>query len=180
MIKVCVITGGRMDYGHLYKVISGIKSSKILDLQIIATCMHLSPEYGHTYKRIVNDGFKINKKVECLISSDTSIGITKSVGLATISFADAYEELKPNIILVAGDRFELLAAAQAALFSKIPVAHIAGGDTTEGAFDESIRHAITKMSHIHFVTNKAAEEEFVKWGKIPIMFLILGVRRLTI
>ena len=167
MIKVCVITGGRMDYGHLYKVISGIKSSKILDLQIIATCMHLSPEYGNTYKQIVNDGFKIDKKVECLISSDTSIGISKSVGLATISFADAYEELKPNIILIAGDRFELLAAAQAALFSKIPIAHIAGGDTTEGAFDESIRHSITKMSHIHFVTNETAQRRVCQMGENP-------------
>ena len=120
----------------------------------------ISPEYGNTYKQIVNDGFKIDKKLECLISSDTSIGITK-LGLATISFADAYEELKPNIILVAGD--DGIVSCSGALFSKIPVAHIAGGDTTEGAFDESIRHAITKMSHIHFALTKLQKEELVKW-----------------
>ena len=163
-----------MDYGHLYKVIESIENSKELDLRIIATCMHLSPEFGNTYKTITNDGFIIDRKVECLLSSDTSSGIAKSVGLATISFADAYTDLQPQIILVLGDRFELLAAVQAALFMKIPVAHIAGGDTTEGAFDESIRHAITKMSHIHFVTNKTSFARVHQLGEDPKMIFNVG------
>tara|TARA_Y100001968_G_scaffold330935_1_gene384080 strand:- start:3201 stop:4352 length:1152 start_codon:yes stop_codon:yes gene_type:complete len=165
--RICVISGGRMDYGHLFKVIEAINKSQTLELFLIATCMHLSPEFGNTYKNIINDGFKIDRKVECLLSSDTPIGISKSVGLATISFADAYSDLKPDIILVMGDRFELLAAVQAALFMRIPVAHISGGDTTEGAFDESIRHSITKMSHIHFVTNKSAYQRVLQLGEDP-------------
>ncbi len=167
MIKVCVVTGGRMDYGHLFKVMKLIKRSRKLDLKIIATCMHLSPEFGMTCNQIIKDGFKIDKKIECLLSSDSSKGIAKSVGLANISIADAYEEISPDIIMVMGDRFELLAAAQVALFMKIPIAHISGGDTTEGAYDESIRHSITKMSHIHFVTNKEAYQRVLQLGEDP-------------
>ena len=109
--------------------------------------MHLSPEFGLTETKIIEDGFKIDKRVECLLSSDTPTAVAKSIGLACISFSDAFSELKPDLIMLMGDRFELLAAAQVALIMKIPIAHISGGDTTEGAYDESIRHSITKMSY---------------------------------
>ncbi len=156
-----------MDYGHLFKVMKSIEKSKKLELLLVATCMHLSPAHGNTYKKIKEDGFKVSKKIECLLSSDSSIGIAKSVGLATVSFAEVYSDLKPDMILIMGDRFEILAAVQAALFAKIPVAHIGGGDSTEGAFDESIRHSITKMSHIHFVTNHAAYKRVCQLGEDP-------------
>tara|TARA_A100001388_G_scaffold102838_1_gene75011 strand:+ start:10065 stop:11207 length:1143 start_codon:yes stop_codon:yes gene_type:complete len=167
MIKVCVITGGRMDYGHLHKVMKAIDSSSILELQIIATCMHLSPEFGLTFKRIEDDGFKINKKVECLLSSDTSSAVAKSIGLACISFSDAFKDLNPDLILLMGDRYEILSASQVALIMKIPIAHISGGDTTEGAYDEAIRHSITKMSHLHFVTNIDAYKRVKQLGENP-------------
>ncbi len=167
MTKVCVITGGRMDYGHLYKVMQAINLSPILELQIIATCMHLSPEFGLTYKKIEEDGFSINKKVECLLSSDTPSAVAKSVGMACISFSDAFLDLKPDLILLMGDRYELLAASQVALLMKIRIAHISGGDTTEGAYDEAIRHSITKMSHLHFVTNTDAFKRVKQLGENP-------------
>ncbi len=167
MKKICVVTGGRMDYGHLYKVMKLIDSSSHLELQIIATCMHLSPEFGLTYSKIEEDGFKVNKKVECLLSSDTSASVAKSVGLACIGLADAYIDLNPDLILLMGDRYELLAAAQVALIMRIRIAHISGGDTTEGAYDEAIRHSITKMSHLHFVTNIDAHKRVKQLGENP-------------
>ena len=167
MTRICVITGGRMDYGHLYKVMKKISASKLLKLQVIATCMHLSPEFGLTFKKIEKDGFKIDKKVECLLSSDTPSAVAKSVGIASISFSDAYLDLNPDLILIMGDRYELLAAAQTALLMKIPIIHISGGDTTEGAYDEAIRHSITKMSHFHFVTNVDAYKRVKQLGENP-------------
>ncbi len=167
MIKVCVITGGRMDYGHLFKVMKAIDESSNLELQIIATCMHLSPEFGLTFKKIEEDGFKINKKVECLLSSDTPSAVAKSVGIACISFSDAFTDLSPDLILLMGDRYEILAASQVALFMKIRIAHISGGDTTEGAYDEAIRHSITKMAHLHFVTNIDAYHRVRQLGENP-------------
>ena len=167
MIKVCVVTGGRMDYGHLYKVMKEIDASSLFQLQIIATCMHLSPEFGLTFQRIKDDGFKINKKVECLLSSDTPSAVAKSVGIASISFADAYMDLNPDLIILMGDRYEILAASQVALLMKIRIAHISGGDTTEGAYDEAIRHSITKMSHLHFVTNTDAYKRVKQLGENP-------------
>ncbi len=153
--KICVITGTRAEYGLLRWVMQGIKDDPELTLQIIATGMHLSPEFGLTYREIENDGFRIDRKVEMLTSSDTSVGIAKSMGLGLIGFADALSELMPDLIVVLGDRFEIFAAVSAALVARIPVAHLHGGETTEGAFDEAFRHSITKMSHLHFV---AAEE----------------------
>lgn len=144
MRKICVITGSRAEYGLLSGLMRAIKEDESLELQVIATNMHLSPEFGLTYKEIERDGFFINKKVEMLLSSDTANATTKSVGLATIGFADAYEDLKPDMIVVLGDRYEILAAVSAALFYKIPVAHLHGGEITEGAYDDCIRHAITK------------------------------------
>ena len=129
--------------------------------------MHLSPEFGLTFQRIKDDGFKINKKVECLLSSDTPSAVAKSVGIACISFADAYMDLNPDLIILMGDRYEILAASQVALLMKIRIAHISGGDTTEGAYDEAIRHSITKMSHIHFVSNKLYKKRVVQLGEQP-------------
>ena len=153
--KICVITGTRADYGLLRWVMQGIKDDADLNLQIIATGMHLSPEFGLTYQAIEADGFEIDRKVEMLTSSDTPVGIAKSMGLGMIGFADALNELNPDLIVVLGDRFEIFAAVATALVARIPVAHLHGGETTEGAFDEAFRHSITKMAHLHFV---AADE----------------------
>lgn len=163
--KVCVVTGSRADYGLLYWLMKEIQNDSALELQIIATGMHLSPEFGLTYKVIEEDGFAINEKVEMLLSSDSPVGITKSIGLATIGFADALDRQNPDIVVILGDRYESLAAAQAALVAKIPVAHIAGGDITEGAFDDAIRHSITKMSHLHFVSNQVAAARVRQLGE---------------
>jgi len=167
MRKICVITGSRAEYGLLSGLMAAIKKDKELCLQIIATNMHLSPEFGLTYKEIEQDGFIIDKKVEMLLSSDTSNGTTKSVGLAIIGFADAYEDLMPDLIVVLGDRYEMLAAVSAALFYKIPVAHLHGGEITEGAYDDAIRHAITKMSHLHFTSTEDYRSRVIQLGESP-------------
>jgi len=165
--KLCIVTGSRAEYGLLYWLMKEIQADQDLQLQIIATGMHLSPEFGLTYQSIEADGFMIDAKVEMLVSSDTPVGVAKSMGLGLIGFADALDRLRPDILVVLGDRFEILAAVQAALVACIPVAHIAGGDTTEGAFDESIRHSITKMSHLHFVTNDLALQRIRQLGENP-------------
>ena len=155
MKKICVVTGSRAEYGLLRWVMEGIRNSPELELQVIVTGMHLSAEFGLTYTEIEGDGFHIDRKVEMLLSSDTPIGITKSMGVGMIGFADALSEMKPDLLLVLGDRYEIFAAVSAAMVARTPVAHLHGGETTEGAFDEAIRHSITKMSHLHFV---AADE----------------------
>ena len=165
--KICIVTGTRAEYGLLYWLMKEIQSDKDFCLQIIVTGAHLSPEYGLTYQTIEKDGFTIDAKVEMLLSSDTVVGITKSLGLGIISFADVLDNLKPDILVLLGDRYEILAAAQSALFAKIPIAHIAGGDTTEGAFDEAIRHSITKMAHLHFVTNNVSAKRVRQLGENP-------------
>jgi UDP-hydrolysing UDP-N-acetyl-D-glucosamine 2-epimerase len=165
--KICVITGSRADYGLLYWLMKEIQTAPELELQLIVTGMHLSPEFGRTYKVIAEDGFAIDAKVEMLLSSDTPAGIAKSIGLGTIGCADALQRLKPEILVLLGDRYEILAAAQAALVARIPLAHIAGGDVTEGAFDEAIRHSITKMAHLHFVTNEQAARRVRQLGENP-------------
>lgn len=167
MRKICIVTGTRADYGLLYWLMREIDDDPDLELQIIATGMHLSPEFGLTYQVIEDDGFFINHRVEMLLSSDTPVGITKSIGLGVIGFADVLDKLKPDILVVLGDRYEILSAVQAALVARIPVAHIAGGDTTEGAFDEAIRHSITKMAHLHFVTNEIAKRRVCQLGENP-------------
>lgn len=167
MRKICVVTGTRAEYGLLYWLMKEIQADADLQLQVIATGMHLSPEFGLTYKNIEDDGFTISAKVEMLLSSDTPVGITKSIGLGVIGFADALELLKPDVMVVLGDRYEILAATQAALVARIPVAHIHGGETTEGAIDESIRHAITKMSHLHFVAAEPYRTRVIQLGERP-------------
>ena len=167
MKKICVVTGSRAEYGLMSRMMRLIRDDDDLQLQIIATNMHLSPEFGLTYKEIEADGFTIDKKVNMLLSSDTANAIAKSVGLGTIGFADVFEDLTPDMIIVLGDRYEILAAVSAALFYKIPVVHLYGGDITEGAYDDAIRHAITKMSHLHFTSTEVYRQRVIQMGEQP-------------
>ena len=163
--KICFVTGTRAEYGLLYWMMKEVAADPDLQLQIIATGMHLSPEFGLTYQQIEADGFMIDVKVEMLLSSDSPVGLAKSIGIGVIGFADALDRLKPGILVVLGDRFEILAAAQAAMVARIPMAHIHGGETTEGAFDEAIRHAITKMAQWHFVAAEPYRKRVIQLGE---------------
>lgn len=167
MKKICIVTGTRAEYGLLYWLIKEVNDDPELELQLLVTGMHLSPEFGLTWKQIENDGFPIAKKIEILLSSDTAVGITKSNALALISFAEAFEELKPEVVVLLGDRTETFAAAQAALIAGIPVAHIHGGELTEGAYDDAIRHSITKMSHLHFTATEVYRKRVIQLGEQP-------------
>ena len=167
MKKICVVTGTRAEYGLLRWVMEGIRQSPVLELQLIATGMHLSPEFGLTVNAIEDDGFHVDRKVEMLLSSDTAVGITKSMGLGMIGFADALAELKPDLMLVLGDRYEILSAATAAMIARIPIAHLHGGEATEGLIDEPIRHSITKMSHLHFVAAEEYRRRVIQLGEQP-------------
>jgi len=164
--RVCIVTGTRAEYGLLYWLMKEIEADSDFELQLVVTGMHLSPEFGLTYKEIEKE-FSINKKIEVLLSSDTAVGISKSMGLAQISFAEAYEELSPDIVVVLGDRFEIFAAASVAMIARIPIGHIHGGETTEGAFDEAIRHSITKMSHLHFTATEEYRNRVIQLGEQP-------------
>lgn len=165
-VKICVITGSRAEYGLLYWLLKEIVADDYFELQLIVTGMHLSPEFGLTYK-IIEEEFKISKKIEILLSSDTPVGISKSMGLANIAFAESYDELKPDMIVVLGDRYEIFSAVSMAMIAQIPIVHIAGGETTEGAFDESIRHSITKMAHLHFTTTQEYRNRVIQLGESP-------------
>lgn len=171
---VCVVTGTRAEFGLLRMLMAGVQADPQLRLQVIATGMHLSPEYGYTYQEIEEAGFSIDCKVEMLLSADTSSAVTKSTGLGLIGFADAYQQLKPDVVVVLGDRFEILAAVTAALIAGIPVAHLHGGETTEGAFDEAIRHSITKMSHLHFVAAQEYRNRVIQLGEAPERVFLVG------
>ncbi|MFX4267581.1 UDP-N-acetylglucosamine 2-epimerase [Aliarcobacter butzleri] len=171
--KVCVVTGTRAEYGLLYWLLKEIEADKELEIQLIVTGMHLSPEFGLTYKEIEKE-FKIDKKIEMLLSSDTSVSISKSMGLAQISFAEAYDELKPDIVVVLGDRYEIFSATSAAMIARIPIVHLHGGETTEGAFDESIRHSITKMSHLHFTATEEYRNRVIQLGEHPSRIFNVG------
>lgn len=172
--KICVVTGGRAEYGLLYWLMKEIQVDPALELQIAVTGMHLSPEFGMTVTEIEKDGLPIAARVEMLLSSDSPVGITKSMGLGLIGFADAFARLQPDLILVLGDRFEILAAAQAALFARIPLAHIHGGELTEGAADESIRHALTKLAHLHFVAADPYRRRVIQLGEQPERVFLTG------
>jgi len=165
--KVCVVTGTRAEYGLLRWTMEEIRNAPDLELQIIAAGMHLSPEFGLTAKAIEKDGFTMDRKIEMLLSSDTSVGISKSMGLGMIGFADALEQLQPDLMLVLGDRFEIFAAASAAMIARIPIAHLHGGEATEGLIDEPIRHSITKMSHLHFTSAEAYRRRVIQLGEQP-------------
>lgn len=165
--QIAVFTGTRAEYGLLYWLLNDIKNSELLSLQMLVTGMHLSHEFGETWKQIESDGFTIDAKVEMLLSSDTAVGVVKSVGLGSIGFADALERLKPELIVILGDRFEALAVAQSALILGIPIAHIHGGEITQGAYDDSIRHAITMMASLHFTASDIYKNRVVQMGKFP-------------
>lgn len=167
MKRVCIVTGTRAEYGLLKPVIEKVCSAKDMELQLVVTGMHLSPEFGLTYQAIEEDGYPIRCKIEMLLSSDTSVGITKSMGVALIGFADYYDTNKPDIVVVLGDRYEIFVAAAAAMIARIPIAHIHGGESTEGAVDEAIRHSITKMSHIHFTTTEEYRRRVIQLGEPP-------------
>ena len=165
--KVCVVTGTRAEYGLLRWVMQGIQDSAHLDLQLIVTGMHLSPEFGLTVQEIEADGFRIDRKIEMLLSSDTPVGISKSMGLAMIGCADALSDLEPDLLLILGDRFEAFSMAASAMIARIPITHLHGGETTEGVVDESIRHSITKMAHLHFVAAKEYQNRVIQLGEKP-------------
>ncbi len=165
--KICVVTGTRAEYGLLSLLLKSIQDDMSLDLCIIVTGSHLSPEFGLTYKEIEKDGFRIDKKIEMVISADTSSSIAKSTGLGMIGFADALYDLKPDLMVLLGDRYEILAASFAAVTARIPIAHISGGETTEGAFDECIRHSITKMSWWHFAATDQYKKRIIQLGEHP-------------
>jgi len=165
--KICVVTGTRAEYGLLYWIIKGINDDPDLELQLIVTGMHLSSEFGLTVRDIEKDGFPISEKVDMLLSSDTESAIAISMGIGMIGFSKAYERLQPDVIVVLGDRFEILSAVSAAIPFRIPVAHIHGGESTEGAIDEQIRHAITKMSHMHFTATEIYRSRVVQMGEDP-------------
>jgi UDP-N-acetylglucosamine 2-epimerase (non-hydrolysing)/GDP/UDP-N,N'-diacetylbacillosamine 2-epimerase (hydrolysing) len=172
--KVCVVTGSRAEYSLLYWLLRRLEADQEIDLQLVVTGAHLAPEFGLTYKIIEADGFAISDKVEMLLASDSRVATAKSLALATAGLADSFSRLQPDLIVLCGDRYEMLAAAQAALVLAIPVAHIAGGDVTEGAFDEAIRHSITKMSHLHFVTNDSAARRVRQLGENPDSIFTVG------
>lgn len=167
MKTICVVTGTRAEYGLLRWVMEGIRKSPVLNLQLVVTGMHLSPEFGLTVNDIKADGFCIDRCVEMLVSSDTPAGITKSMGLGLIGFADVMTVLQPDMLLVLGDRYEILAAATSAMIARIPIAHLHGGEATEGLIDEAIRHSITKMSHLHFVAADDYRRRVIQLGEKP-------------
>lgn len=167
MKKVCVVTGTRAEYGILKPLLKKLKSDEKIQLQLVATGMHLSPEFGFTYKLIEEDEYKIDEKVEILLSSDTNVGIAKSMGLALINFSEVFNRLKPDLVVILGDRYEMFAIASTALIENIPIAHIHGGELTEGAIDDAMRHSITKMSYIHFTSTEEYRKRVIQLGEDP-------------
>lgn len=172
--KICVVTGTRAEFGLLRWMMQEIDASDALTLQVIATGMHLSPEFGSTYREIEQAGFNIDARVEMLLSADTASAVTKSMGLGLIGYADAYARLAPDLVVLLGDRFEIFAAAAAAMIAGIPIAHLHGGETTEGAFDEAIRHSITKMAHLHFVAAEDYRRRVIQLGEQPEKVFLVG------
>ena len=172
--KICFVTGSRADFGLLVWPMRAIRDTAGLTLQLVATGMHFAPEFGYTFNAIRDEGFEVDERVETLLSSDTGAGVAKSVGLGVIGFADAFTRLQPDLVVVLGDRFEMFAAAQAAMFMRLPMAHLFGGDVTEGAVDESMRHAISKMSHLHFTSNQGSTRRLIQLGEHPSRIHTIG------
>lgn len=167
MKKITVFTGTRAEYGLLYWLIKDIDAEQGVELQLLVSGTHLSSEFGNTYQHIERDGFTIDEKIEIVLSSDTAVGVAKSVGLGVLGFADALSRLKPDALVILGDRFEALAVAQTAMLLRIPVLHLHGGEITEGAYDDSIRHAITKLSHLHGVSTEEHRRRVIQLGESP-------------
>ncbi len=180
MRKITVVTVARSDYGILLPVLRAIAADPELHLRLAVSGMHLSPEFGLTYQAIEADGFTIDDRVEMLLSSDTPEGIAKSMGLGTLGFAQAYARQRPDILLTIGDRVEMHAAVVAALPFTIPVAHIHGGEVSQGAIDDAMRHSITKMSHLHFVATAHCARRVVQMGEEPWRVTVSARRRSTI
>lgn len=172
--KICIVTGTRAEFGLMRWLMQEVRATPGLELQVLATGMHLSPEFGLTYREIEEAGFAIDARVEMLLSADSPTAVTKSMGLGLIGYADAYARLSPDLIVVLGDRFEIFAAVAAALIAGIPVAHLHGGELTEGAFDEAIRHSITKMSHLHFVAAEEYRRRVIQLGEQPERVFLVG------
>lgn len=167
MKKICVVTGTRAEYGLLRPLIKMINEDSAFELQLVVTGMHLSPEFGLTFKEIEKDGFNIDEKIEVLLSSDTAIGISKSMGLTLISLSECFNRLEPDMVIILGDRYEIFSAASAAMISRIPIAHLYGGEATEGLIDEAIRHSITKMSYLHFTSTAEYRRRVIQLGEHP-------------
>ena len=174
MKKVCVVTGSRAEYGLLQPLMSSIRSSNKLDLQIIVTGSHLSVSHGLTFQVIESDGFKIDRKIDLFLDDDSASGISKSIGSAISKFADVFSELEPEIIILLGDRYEILACSVAALIAGLPIGHLHGGEITEGAIDDAIRHAVTKMSHLHFVAAESYRRRVIQLGENPNRVFLVG------
>ncbi|PJA18675.1 MAG: UDP-N-acetylglucosamine 2-epimerase (hydrolyzing), partial [Deltaproteobacteria bacterium CG_4_10_14_0_2_um_filter_43_8] len=172
--KICVVTGTRAEYGLLRWLMEDIRRTPDLHLQVVATGMHLSPEFGLTYCEIEQDGFTIDEKVNISLNSDTPAGIAKSMGLGMIGFGEALQKLQPDLLLVLGDRFEIFSAVTAAMVARVPVAHLHGGENTEGAIDEAFRHSITKMSHLHFVAAEEYRQRVIQLGEQPDRVFLVG------
>ena len=167
MKNIAVVTGTRAEYGLLKPLIWAINDEDDFNLQLLVTGMHLMPEFGNTYQEIEKDGLKIDAKIDDGLEGDNALAISIAVGKATIGFAETYDRLKPDLIVVLGDRSEILAAVTSAIIANIPIAHIHGGETTEGAYDEFIRHAITKMSHLHFASSEVYRKRIIQMGEHP-------------
>jgi UDP-hydrolysing UDP-N-acetyl-D-glucosamine 2-epimerase len=172
--RVCVFTGTRAEYGLLYWLMKEIQADERLELQVVVSGAHLSPVHGDTWRQVQADGFPISARVDMLLSSDGSNAVTKSMGLGLIGMADAFERLAPDLLVVLGDRYEAMVAAQAAMMARVPIAHLHGGESTEGAVDEAIRHAITKMSHLHFVAAEAFRQRVIQLGEQPARVWTVG------
>lgn len=172
--RICVVTGTRADYGLLYCLLQGLRADPQVELQVVACGMHLSPEFGDTWRAIEADGLPIAAKVEMLLSGDTPSAVAKSVGLGVIGFADAYARLDPDVVVVLGDRTEIFAAAQAAMIGGRLLAHIHGGELTEGILDDPVRHAITKMAQLHFTAAEGFARRVVQMGETPESVFAVG------
>ncbi len=174
MRKICVVTATRAEYGLLKCLLDEINDAINLELQLIVTGTHLAPEFDYTIEQIIADGITITKKIEILLSSDSPVGVSKSMGLAQISFAEAFDELAPDIVLVLGDRYELIPIVSAANIARIPVAHLNGGEITEGAIDDVIRHAVTKLSQLHFTAIEEYAQRVIQMGEQPASVFNVG------
>lgn len=174
MKKISILTATRAEYGLLKPIIKKLKNVTEFDVRVVVTGAHLSPEFGLTYKEIEQDGISIDEKIEMLLSADTPAAISKSMGLAMISFADYFERLKPDMLIVLGDRYETLAVCIAAMNQRIPITHLYGGETTEGAVDEAIRHAITKLSYLHFTSTEEYRKRVIQLGEQPDRVFCVG------
>jgi UDP-hydrolysing UDP-N-acetyl-D-glucosamine 2-epimerase len=165
--KIAVVTTSRADYSHLYWPLRELSAHPDVDLKIIVMGAHLSPEFGSTIQEIEKDGFHIDARVECLLSSDSDVGMAKTIGVATLSLADIFGQMRPDLLLLIADRYEMLAPASVAVALRIPIAHIEGGEISEGAIDDAVRNALTKMSHIHFTSTQAARDRVIAMGEEP-------------